>query len=417
MTNSGNIGNQGQTPSFKGFLPPPLSAFTSPSAIAAKGTTGTGTTGTTGTTATGPIGQGYYADTQSSVQVGGKPAANYLNNIPAPNAQASGTSGSKGGGNPFLDPNPLVAFFIDFNEIANIMRQTTMAQEQTSLIEMSLVNDLASGEASQIITAAQQDALMYTATAVSSFVEAGAAGAQLVGQGMARNSTSNEMSTEQTEVDENVSTAQTNLNNVTELEDADNANTTAQTNLQAKQAAVVDSQTNPVGNSPEEQAANTNQKTQEFTEAQTQADAANDRLVKAKQNFKDNDIDSVDSAQQKLKKAQTAQQQFKANYATNYQHKLSDKTWYHQMVSTMITKGVDAGANAAKAWLTVHKSLAEAQQKMMSAYMQNAFKMIDTLNKAQQENSSMVADLFRQLQKFSDDDRKLGGSIAVQSTG
>lgn len=393
MTNSGNIGNRSQG-SPDSIPAEPMIFIQPPKDTDAHKTKGAQP-------------NDYYADTQASDgMLSEKVSGKHLNNIPPPNAQISGNTqttgvvGNAGNGNPFLAPNPLVAFFITFTELSNILRELTMAQEQINLIEMSIINDLASGEAAQILTAAEAEKNMYYASAASSFAEAGVSMGQALATTRAEKSAENQLNKQKTDLKTEVETSKTNLN--TAEGELNTAKTTVKTSKQNLEKAEKNLEA-------AEKLDNTKLENREKVKA------ARAEVQEAENNLKVADDDKrekswkVNKAENRLETAKRDLENHDIHYIENRQRLVQSSTFKMQMWSQACSKLTDAFANVAKASLAMQKAQAEAIQKMMSSYQQTAFKVIEAITR--KESSQMIADLFQQLRKFSDDAKKLGGSI------
>ncbi|WP_166158356.1 hypothetical protein [Neochlamydia sp. AcF84] len=383
--------------------------------------------------------QAYYTDSTSTGKeaVSAKHTRNLLAHIPPPNAQAAGVSESSGTGNPFLRPNPLVAFFMNFTEISNVLRQMTMAQEKITLSQMSMINELAKGQAQQILQAAEKESKMYMASAIACFMEAGVSLGQAAMQFRVNRNTDKEMELqkktykdEATRLKGHKASAKQYYDEVSgqhtasemkvkQMRDADKNVADARKNLKdAKQ-----------GGSREGITASE----QKLKDAEAQRDIAYGGQLKVDQRaakLKEAEAESLRSSEESLSakrdlnranhESETANyelEKFNTSYFMTHANSVSNKMMIFNMTSTMLNKSTEGLMNLWKSELVVEKAQAEALKAMMDAYIQNAFKTVDLMNNAKSENSKLIADLMQQLRKFSEDERKLGSSVGVQSTG
>lgn len=427
------------TPEFKGYLPVPnkdIGDIGDITQLLKKEVKG-------GPTGTGR--QTYYDDSVASSGTQQKEAATSttdLDSVPPPddvNSSTKSTSttsttsststasttpiaGPSGGGNPFLAVNPLVAFFMDFNEIANILRQMTNAQANLAIIEMGITNDLAHGEAQQIILAAKAESKMYMAAAISSFTEAGVSLATGLGSFAAETRADSQMSEASAAKKQNVQDAEVDTaQKKQQMEEAQNAYK-AEASVPDKQAEVRSArekvkqvEEDPTSSPNEINKAKKNlQQKQRELEAAKQADKDNASVAAKKKEMERTETDYEES-QSRLNKAQREKQEFDAKFMETRYGLGQNRTLQIQMAGQFLSKSVDGVANLIKSIETMKKGQAEAIRALYQAYEQNALKQIDALNSAKSENSKMISELFQLLRKFSDDERKLGGSLTAQS--
>jgi hypothetical protein len=398
MTNPGNIGGHGQSASDPGLVPPGLMP---PNRTDAPTTTGKVSSPTDVQSLQQAL-EAYFMDTITSggSQVNGKQVVNYLNNIPPPNAQTSGTSGTSGSGNPFLAPNPLVAFFMTFQEIASVMRQNNNALAQLTLSIMSMIIEQGQAQAQQTLTAANAEASGDIAMAVSSFTEAGVAIVQAGVQAGMSKTASSELDSTEADLDSNVNKAQDDLT------EAQNSLKTSQEKLDL-QRANVETQTNQLAQLEQDGSST-------VTQTKIVSDANQDLTSQHRQVMRNQDI--VQNKQDALDQANQAKIKFKTTRQEQQQAAVQSLTFKVQMAGQFVSKAVDGAANIVKATAALQKGQADAYKELLASYIQNDNKTLDLLIGNRQANSQMVSDLFQQLRKFSDDERKLGGSIAVQSS-
>lgn len=333
----------------------------------------------------------------------------------ATTTQSTAVAGAPGAGNPFLNANPLVAYFIDFNNIAVMLRQMTNSQAHLTVLEMGITNDMAHGEAQKILEAAHAESKMYLAAAITSFTEAGVSLATGLGSFAAERAADKQMESasqsKQTAVDDAQTNVQTRQNELTTARQnyEDTAQTpAAQKKLQeAKKAADADPE-NTTGSHEKLQEARDNLEKAKLADKDNQVvrDHKNN-LEKAEQN--------VDESQSQLKKAQRDKEEFQAKFLETRYSMSSSRTFRLQMAGEFIKKSTDGAANIVKSIETIEKGQAEAIRALYQSYQQNAQRMIDSLNSARSENSKMISELFQLLRKFSDDTRKLGGTLTAQS--
>lgn len=391
MTSQGNIKNQDQGPDSISYIPPPQTDFTNikHTEIQAE-----------------EAAKLYYTDTQSEdtpitgrniVKVSKRFTKYYLNSVPPPNAQAAGVAGAAGAGNPNLSVNPLVSFFMSFNKLANILRELTAAQEKANLVEMSLVTDLAQGEAEQIKNSAQQEANMYIATAATSFAEAGASMGQFLTSLRARSKANLEVTAKETELNENIKgidgTEPTMKKAEAELTKAQQAQDKIEQRINGKTLT-----------SKEEQAfgGKTDEK-------------LNQDLIQARSNTKDAQED-YEEKKGYHEDAVREQRKFLRNKDEEYRNAVSIRTDQLNAAFQAFSKTTDALSNVLKRGFAIEKGRADAIQKMMSAYQQTAYKMMDTLQNAKSENTKMISELMQLLKQFSDAAAKTNSSITAHGS-
>lgn len=412
---------------FQQFLPQPT--VTNTNADATAGTDTTAGAAEAGSVA--PTSQTYYDDSVSgSTQTAGT-NKNSLNSVPPPKGQVNGTSNSQKG-NSFLEPNPLVTFFINFTLFSDILRQTSMAQEKSELMEMNLVNDLGLEDAAQILQSAGAEETMYIAAASADFTEAACSLAQAGAAIAGARSSSKEMDAESSRQDTEIQTQQREVDaddeQVNETQEYIGAKN-RQTDLQNAQKEETATNSDPEATDQDKNEART--KREKAEDAYTQQDEntvegyefKNRRKMEQlndqeKLNYAKKDLARAEDKQfndkQDLQKLQREKSRFVADYSNTYQGKIQQKTQTFQFFATATSKFADAIQNIIKAQQTLIKGQADAQKALLDAYMQVAFKMMDTLNNAKKENSQMIAQLFQALEKFSDAEKKVGGTITAQ---
>lgn len=411
MTFSGNIGSDGShgTP----FLP--LSSGVPTSGFHASGIpTRSGVLTTVPQTSradTGRVGQTYYVDTQSSggFHIGGQFYINIgnLNNIPPPNSSAGSVPGNAGLGNLFLEVNPLVAFFIDFNEIANTLRKLSLVQAQIVILQLAIANDLALAKASAILAAAKADYISNIAAAVASFAEAGVALVQLGASFRAGSEAEETFDTEETNLKTRVNNEEKNV------EDADNELGEADTNRNSARAHVADAERNLAN------AEKTYGDLEKKGAADEDLDAAHNEVVKAKAELKNAQEDLEDAnvdyrnaqkhankEQEDLETAKKELDNFKIHRTEkqiNYQQSLTQN---RQLVGQVFTKLIAGVADLIKAKEALDKGLANAREALFSSYEQAVYKQIDLVNGDRSSNEKEIADIFQLLRNFSDQEKK-----------
>ncbi len=395
MTQSGNISSHGGG---GGGLVAPSGFFTQ-SAFTQSALDTTQSTGTQASNASST----YYTDTQSGGQkIQGKLASNYLNKIPAPNSQISGSSNNDT--NPFLRANPLVAFFMNFDELSTILMQMSNAQEKVTLLEMSIVQDLGLGEAQQILNAATAEQKMYIAQAVSDFADMGSSLVQTIGSASASYKANKELSTEENRLKGNV-------------DDAGDTVTTEEKNVQAAKQSLQDAE-NQLNQAQQDKAYYDSGKGKQETidedkmQANKSVQEARDNL-KQQQATADAATDKLETAKDNQSKAQKELDKFKTNREQTKDRIISERTMVLQMSAQALTKGISASSKLYSATMTLEKGQAEALRTVMSTFLTTATKMIDSANSDIQANHKMVSDLMQALQQYSNNAKKLGGSLTA----
>ncbi len=371
-------------------------------------------------TTTGRVGQTYYADTQSSggFQTSGKLNTNNLAQITPPGTNTHSVPGRSGEQNLFLGSNPMVAFFMDMDEMAQVLIKTDLLQATLLILEMAITNNLAQGKAAAILQSANADYTSHIAAAVSSFAQAGTALVQM-GQTWNAENEADEMITNQknglqTSLDtenENVDDAQDELD---ENEEALNA---AQANVNSAENELEDSQNTlkalkevEGGAAPDDIESAQN----EVTKAQRKLKAADTDLENANEDFRAAKR-HLSEAQGKLQDAQSAQDDFAVHEQEKRQNFIQSKTQETQLASQFINQMINGFSEVIQADAALTKGASDATVALYSNYEQNAFKMMDQLIAQIGSNSKMVADLMQMLRNFSDQEKKLGGSLTAQA--
>lgn len=432
MADIGNLKSQDQ-PLNPAYIPPPtkdlIPGTKQPKAAAgAAGIQGSDAAvleGLDETKDAGAVIDSYYADSITAGNVvagniqGGKHIANYLNNIPPPpnssGSQFTPVSGTRGAGNPFLAPNPIVAFFITYNKIAKAFIELSQAQEQVILLQIGIANDLAKGKAAAIIQAGNAEYKSYIAAATASFTEAAVSLGQGVASYRASKRAESQLKTQSEQLDKDIETKKTKLN-----EARDEVDTHA-TNTQKLQARV--NQYDEISNNAAKikddptKSHEVRQKADEIhKEAQTKrqevqnlVEKSNDQHFESRRNYR--------KAVDRLDEAQEAKNEFQIKYAEKRQAIIQQSTLNIQITGQFISKSIDGAANVVRAAAALEKSRAEALQALLSNYEQTNYKIWDTVASFRNDNLRLIADLFQQLRKHSDDAKKLGSSVAIQATG
>ena len=105
---------------------------------------------------------------------------------------------------------------------------------------------------------------------------------------------------------------------------------------------------------------------------------------------------------------------FEEDYAGTLEGATQNKMYSIKMSGDFVSKAIEGISNMMRAGYALEKGQAEAMQKLMEGYQQNANKTIDLLNNMKSENSRLIGDLMQQLRGFSDQARQLYGTIGVQ---
>lgn len=390
MNNSGNI-NQGKTPDHLAFIPPPVLTDETANPVRTVGISKK---------------EVYYTDSLARDVQEKAQRGTSLNTIPPPNAQSMGVSGAAGTGNLFLTPNPLVAFFINFNELSRTLRDMSIMQANISLMEMGLILDLAKGEAEQILKAAKAESKMYIAAAVASFTEGATslisgsisfgvdwkASKQLKADKKTSVSEASQAKTDVTQpkIDNNI--AKTKLNS-------------AEANLQNSRADLDNARSTYLKDPSKENKQQVKDAKQKVTNAETDVNNANKDYRTSQRN--------LDKAEARYENAKRESENFDAHYLEKRQGLVQTATFKLQMFNQFINKMTDAAANLVKAGAALEKGQAEAEQKMLAAYQQTANRMLGNLDESRKANSQFIAELMRMLQQFSDQAKKSGGTITA----
>lgn len=401
MPDQGNVGsqmpNQDNTLSFKPFTVANDGSIATTPSVNKEALTPTST---------------YFTDTQSATGTtpGGKPVTNSLNTIPPPNAQAAGVSGAAGEGNAFLVPGALVAFFMEFNELATIERQTSLAQEQETLMQMAMSNSLTSGMANEIITAANFEQGSLISSAAASFVDGAASLSMGIAQSRAEAAGEGQLDSEEstlnTQLDSDQADLETARGNITdtEFQETNNNLNKAQDNLNEEETKM--EQLDP--SSPEGKAQQA-----KVDEAKEQVENAQEKLQTQKKKLSKEDQNTLNKAEEKVKTSEKDLQHFQNHRLEKLQSMVQFTIGKTQAYSQALSKMISAFSSSANAVLVTYKARAEAMLKMMENYQQTTFKMMDTLNSARGDNSKMIADLMQQLRNFSDAEKKFGTLTAM----
>lgn len=348
--------------------------------------------------------QAYYTDSTgvsatADAKLTAAESRDLLSKIPPPNAQSVGVSGSigmgnaaaasapTGLGNPFLSANPLVAFFMTFNEISNTLKRLSMAQADLSILQMTAATDLSHGIANNILNAAEAEKGMYIASAVASFVEAGTSIMQGMANFKARGAAAKDLQKQ-------------NANLKAKAYDGPNSS-------EAKLNKAIDNQKDALSNVKAKQA--------ELAKAKLDKDP--DAIAQAQSNLDDakfthrRAMTKTDDADYEHNKNVKEIEKKEDSYLTDLDNATQQRMTTMNMATTFTNKSIDGMVNLIKANLVMVKAQAEAEKEVMSAQQQNLLKTMDLLNNARNENSKLIGDLMQQLRAASDMERKLGGSL------
>lgn len=355
----------------------------------------------------------YFTDTtQVSGQKEYLEARNFLSNIPPPNANIIGKGpGADEVGNPFLKPNALVAFFMAYTELSNIARQMSNAGLNLMLTQMSMGNELAKSIKEQKKAASEAEASMYIASAVANFAEVLGAVIQVAGQVRGQGKAENDMKDQKTKYEKNTADAETKLNaDTAELKRLKNDPKvyTQEKKVQVAKELKAELEKNPIEN--KEKIKNIDR------EIDTREKELND-LKKNKNKLVDAQRERVEKSENELREAKLTENKFNVNYQSHLDTKVQQRTLLSDLTSKMISRGLQGTADLAKAAFTLQKGAAEGQEALLNSYLQNVNKQEDQLRDYMKSSHDLVAQLMQALQKFSDDEKKLGSSIATQSTG
>ena len=293
---------------------------------------------------------------------------------------------------------------MNFDELSTILMQMSNAQEKVTLLEMSLVQDLGLGEAQQILNAATAEQKMYIAQAVSDFADMGASLAQTIGSASASYKANKELNANEDNLSGNVNKASGDV-------------TTEEQNVQAAKQSVQDAE-NQLNEAQQDKAyydsgkGNQNTIDEDKMQADKAVQDARDNL-KQQQANSDAATDKLETAKDNQSKAQKELDNFKLNRERTKDKIIGDKTMILQTSAQAFTKAISASSKLYSATMTLEKGQAEALKTVMSTFLTTATKMIDSSNSNIEANHKMVSDLMQALQQYSNNAKKLGGSLTA----
>lgn len=330
---------------------------------------------------------------------------NSLDKMPPPSPEGP-VVGTTNQGNIFLTPNSLTAFFMAFTELSNIMRQMTSAGLKQMLTQMTMATELAKCIKEQKKTAATAEASMYIASAVSNFAEGLGAAVQLVGSARAQKKAESKMGNEGEKLKQNVDKTQNKLESKTakmsEMKAEKNLEVTQHKNKVDAARDKLNKATTP----------------EEINSAKDGYETAKNDLRNARSSQRtelDARQDKVDTADKKAREAKHDKAKFDSDYQSNIQGEVQKYTNKTHFTSTILTKALQGSADLAKAAFVLQKGAAEGEEAMLNSYLQNVNKQEDSLREYIKSSHDTVSQLMQALQKFSDDQRKLGGSLGTQA--
>ncbi|MBN9377393.1 MAG: hypothetical protein BGO14_09875 [Chlamydiales bacterium 38-26] len=356
----------------------------------------------------------YYTDSTSSAATQERTltpeqSKNLLTHIAPPNVQMSGISGTaaqEGTGNPFLRPNPLVAFFMTFTEISNTMRQMTNAYAQLTILQMTMTNELGKGIAAEILRGAQAEHDSYMAAAIADFTQAGVALIQGAAQFKAKSSAQKQLNQQRESMEkrtygEKDASGEKIINPGTEqkLADAKIGKTNAEQAVKNAEHNLRNAEKNYANDKSTDSR-------KAVREAQKELDTQERKLYDTSR--------KLDEAEYQHDKNVKGLDKFEEDYAGTLEGATQNKMYSIKMSGDFVSKAIEGISNMMRAGYALEKGQAEAMQKLMEGYQQNANKTIDLLNNMKSENSRLIGDLMQQLRGFSDQARQLYGTIGVQ---
>lgn len=354
----------------------------------------------------------YYTDSTSSAATQERTltpeqSKNLLNHIAPPNVQMTGISGTaaqEGTGNPFLRPNPLVAFFMTFTEISNTMRQMTNAYAQLTILQMTMTNELGKGIAAEILRGAQAEHDSYMAAAIADFTQAGVALIQGAAQFKAKGSAQKQLDKQRESMEKRTYGEKS----------ADGKDYTVKgTEQKLADAKIGKTNAEKAVENAEYNLRNAEKNYENGQSTHDKVRAAQKEVETQEKNLYDTSR-KLDEAEYQHDKNVKALDKFEEDYAGALEGATQNKMYSIKMSGDFVSKAIEGITNMMRAGYALEKGQAEAMQKLMEGYQQNANKTIDLLNNMKSENSRLIGDLMQQLRGFSDQARQLYGTIGVQ---
>jgi hypothetical protein len=337
---------------------------------------------------------------------------------PTGDTTTQGSSSVSDAGNPFLTPGSLVAFFMNYMELANTLKQMGFSAAMLKVAEMKMYGDLAEGESQLILEKGKTDAAQHIAAGVAAMVQGFISIATIAvtakGQKKAEKETSAAKQQKDDRVDstqKDYAASQTKTNNA--RQNYDNARTN-----EASAKKKMDAKSDQLELSKTDKTAEGQKKTEQL---QKDFDAAKDDYATAKKDKADarEELDTAKrdevTAKDNMDDAKRDQAKFNAlEFQMSVQQNFT--VMYTQTMDAL-KSFVESAKEFAQANLTLQGSIYEAQRVLVAMQKDLASKGIDQMSEQEKAASDLISQLLQALQKFSDDERKLGGTITSAQGG